>query len=204
MNSLCSVHIQMSVELKNRVRLRQSSGPTASVRVLFLIPYLNRVAAVDSRHTDQELHSLSLILIFVTSQQGFLCRYCRLDLFKCVEQTSTGSSAGVPRFVLPLSECGVAALPARWIDVVVVDVLLGGRSCRGRASAAAPSAGAAAAAASTGLVHLRRLALVRVRHRGAVGQVGVLSVGSGVQLRSHLPLLFLVARRQRQSQDLIT
>lgn len=98
--------------------------------------------------------------------------------------------------VLPLSQCGVAALPAGRIDVVVVDVLLGGR-CGRRAAAA-------------GLAHLHLLGLLGVRHRGAVGQVGV---GGGVQLRSHLLLLLLLPpllllllllARQGQSQDLIT
>lgn len=101
--------------------------------------------------------------------------------------------------VLPLSQCGVAALPAGRIDVVVVDVLLGGRG--GRRAAAA------------GLAHLHLLGLLGVRHRGAVGQVGVVGVGGGVQLRSHLLLLLLLPpllllllllARQGQSQDLIT
>lgn len=89
---------------------------------------------------------------------------------------------------LPLSQCGVAALPAGGVYVVVVDVLLGGRG--GRRAAAA------------GLAHRRLLGLLGVRHRGAVGQVGVVGVGGGVQLRSHLLLLLLLAR-QGQSQDLI-
>lgn len=94
---------------------------------------------------------------------------------------------------LPLSQCGVAALPAGWIYVVVVDVLLGGRG--GRRAAAA------------GLAHLHLLGLLGVRYRGAVGQVGVVGVGGGVQLRSHLLLLLLLLlllARQGQSQDLIT
>lgn len=103
--------------------------------------------------------------------------------------------------MLPLSQCGVAALPAGRIDVVVVDVLLGGRG--GRRAAAA------------GLAHRHLLGLLGVRHRGAGGQVGVVGVGGGVQLRSHLLLLhlllpplllllLLLLARQGQSQDLIT
>lgn len=93
---------------------------------------------------------------------------------------------------LPLSQRGVAALPAGWIYVVVVDVLLGGRA--GRRAAAAVAARPA---------HLHLLGLVGVGHRGAVGQVAVVAVGGGVQLRSHLLLLLLLAR-QRQCEDLIT
>lgn len=92
--------------------------------------------------------------------------------------------------MLPLSQCGVAAaLPAGWVDVVVVDVLLGGRGGR-RAAAARPA-------------HLHLLGLLVVRHRSAVGQVDVVGVGGGVQLRSHLLLLLLLAR-QGQGEDLIT
>lgn len=90
---------------------------------------------------------------------------------------------------LPLSQCGVAALPAGRIYVVVVDVLLGGRG--GRRAAAARAA------------HLHVLGLLGVRHRRAVRQVGVVGVGGGVQLRSHLLLLLLLAR-QGQGEDLIT
>lgn len=90
---------------------------------------------------------------------------------------------------LPLSQCGVAALPAGWIYVVVVDVLLAGRGGR-RAAAARPA-------------HLHILGLLGVRHRCAVRQVGVVGVGGGVQLRSHLLLLLLLAR-QGQGEDLIT
>lgn len=97
---------------------------------------------------------------------------------------------------LPLSQRGVAALPAGWIYVVVVDVLLGGRA--GRRAAAAAAAPVAARPA-----HLHLLGLVGVGHRGAVGQVAVVAVGGGVQLRSHLLLLLLLAR-QRQREDLIT
>lgn len=91
----------------------------------------------------------------------------------------------------------MAALPAGWVHVVVVDVLLGGRGGRG-----------AAAIAAAGLAHLHLLGLLRVRYRSAVGQVGVVGVG-GVQLRSHLLLLLLLLlrlllARQGQSQDLIT
>lgn len=87
----------------------------------------------------------------------------------------------------------MAALPAGWVYVVVVDILLGGRGGR-----RAPSA---AGAAPAGLAHLQLLGLLRVSHRSAVGQVGVVS---GVQLRSHLLLLLLFLARQGQSQDLIT
>lgn len=90
----------------------------------------------------------------------------------------------------------MAALPAGWVYVVVVDVLLGGRGGR-----RAPSA---AGAAPAGLAHLQLLGLLRVSHRSAVGQVGVVGVVSGVQLRSHLLLLLLFLARQGQSQDLIT
>lgn len=82
----------------------------------------------------------------------------------------------------------MAALPAGWIYVVVVDVLLGGRGGRQAATAAR-------------LAHLHLLGLLGVRHRGAVGQVGVVGVGGGVQLRSHLLLLLA---RQGQGEDLIT
>lgn len=98
---------------------------------------------------------------------------------------------------LPLSQRGVAALPAGWIYVVVVDVLLGGRA-GGRAAAAAAAAAVAARSA-----HLHLFGLVGVGHRGAVGQVAVVAVGGGVQLRSHLLVLLLLAR-QRQCEDLIT
>lgn len=65
--------------------------------------------------------------------------------------------------VLPLSQCGVAGLPAGWVYVVVVDVLLGGRGGR--------------RAAATGLTHLQLLSLLGVCYRSAIGQVSVVSIG---------------------------
>lgn len=81
----------------------------------------------------------------------------------------------------------MAALPAGRIDVVVVDVLLGGRGGR-RAAAARP-------------LHLHLLGPLGVGHHGAAGEVGVVGVGGGVQLRSHLLLLLA---RQGQCEEIIT
>lgn len=107
--------------------------------------------------------------------------------------------------LLPLSECGVAALPAGGLlGVVVVDVLLAAAAAAGGAGGGAAAAGAAAR------LHRSLLALVGVRgHGGAGGQVGVVGVVGvgGVELRSHLLLLLLVfvllLLAQGQSQDLI-
>ncbi|KAA8589327.1 hypothetical protein FQN60_012692, partial [Etheostoma spectabile] len=113
--------------------------------------------------------------------------------------TQALASAGTMYFLAAYrvaSTSGVAALPARRVDVVVVDVLLGGR---GRRRAA-------------GRAHMDLLGLLGVRYRRAVGQVWVVGVSGGVQLRSHLLLvllfllllLLLLLARQGQGQDLIT